>query len=145
MTKSYIEPTQEAASALFSRQIDGEVVMLNLLRFRDMADYSDHPDLAPKSPISGREAYQKYMDHTFPFLKDSGGEVIFLGEGGSFLIGPQAEKWDLVMLVKQHSLTNFMEFASNPGYLAGMGHRSAALQDSRLLPMIDYKDSKIIT
>jgi hypothetical protein len=28
-----------------------------------------------------------------------------------------------------------MEFASNTAYLAGMGHRTAALEDSRLLPL----------
>jgi hypothetical protein len=31
----------------------------------------------------------------------------------------------------------FLEFASNPDYLAGMGHRLAALEDSRLLPIVE--------
>ena len=117
--------------------------MLNMLRFKDTADYSANPELAPEKPISGREAFQKYIDHTLPFLKASGGELLLLGSGGRFFIGPQDEQWDLVMLVKQSSLASFMAFASNNEYLAGMGHRSAAVSDSRLLPIIECKGHNI--
>ena len=143
MKAAYFEPTQESGAALFSRNIQGEVVMLNLLRFREVADYSEYPELAPPEDITGREAYQKYIDHTLPFLKKSGGALIFLGEGGKYLIGPQEERWDLVMLVRQSSLEEFMAFASNEEYLAGMGHRLAAIEDSRLLPVVEFKDSNI--
>ena len=143
MTERFLEPTQESGAVLFSRNISGEVVMLNLLRFRDVADYSANPELAPSEKISGREAYQKYIDHTLPFLKESGGDLVFLGEGGKHLIGPQQEQWDLVMLVRQKSLADFMAFASNQEYMAGMGHRTAALEDSRLLPLVEFKDSNI--
>ena len=115
--------------------------MLNLLRFRTVADYSAHPQLMPNVPISGREAFQKYIDHTLPFLRKSGGEIVFLGEGGSFLIGPQDERWDLAMLIRQHSLSDFMAFASNQEYLAGIGHRTAALEDSRLLPLVEITEA----
>lgn len=114
--------------------------MLNMLRLRETADYSGHPDLAPEAPVSGREAFQKYIDHTMPFLIDSGGELLLLGEGGSFFIGPQDEQWDVVMLVKQRSVESFFAFASNAEYLAGVGHRTAAILDSRLLPIVASKD-----
>ena len=143
MTERFLEPTPESGAALFSRIMTGEVVMLNLLRFRDVADYSAHPELTPSEPISGREAYQKYIDHTLAFLKESGGDLVFLGEGGRFLIGPQEEQWDLVMLVRQKSLSDFMAFASNQDYLAGIGHRTAALEDSRLLPLVEFRDGNI--
>ncbi|WP_035604796.1 hypothetical protein [Haloferula sp. BvORR071] len=136
-TKAYFEPTQESGRAFFSRKISGSVVMLNLLRFREIADYSAAPDLALPSPISGEAAYRLYMEHTRPFLENSGGEVIFFGRGGEFLIGPSEERWDAVMLVRQTSVSSFLEFASNQEYLAGMGHRLAALEDSRLLPMTE--------
>ena len=60
---------------------------------------------------------------------------MFLGSGGSFLIGPEHEKWDLVMLVRQSSAESFLAFAENKDYLAGLGHRTAAVEDSRLLPL----------
>ncbi|HKI77093.1 MAG TPA: hypothetical protein VKA26_00975 [Ignavibacteriaceae bacterium] len=111
--------------------------MLNLLRFKDIADYSATPELSPETPISGKDAFQKYIEHTLPFLKESGGELLFYGDGGKFLIGPQNEKWDFVMLVRQKSLKDFMAFSSNKEYLAGLGHRAAALEDSRLLPIVE--------
>lgn len=133
----YLEPTQESGRAYFSRGITGSVVMLNLLRFRAVADYSSAPQLAPASPISGEAAYQLYMEHTLPFLRQSGGEVIFFGHGGPFLIGPSNERWDAAILVRQASADSFLQFASNESYLSGLAHRTAALEDSRLLPLVE--------
>lgn len=140
--KSYLEPTQESGRAFVMRQMQGSVVMLNLLRFREIADYSATPELAPEKPISGIDAYRLYMEHTRPFLRDSGGEVLFFGQGGPFLIGPQEERWDMVLLVKQASTQSFLDFAANKGYLEGLGHRTAALEDSRLLPMSEVKPNE---
>ncbi|MGJ3251679.1 MAG: hypothetical protein ACFE0J_11175 [Elainellaceae cyanobacterium] len=50
---------------------------------------------------------------------------------------PDSEGWDAAMLVEQSSPAAFMAFASNREYLVGMGHRTAALEDSRLLPLED--------
>lgn len=133
---TYLEPTQEAGRDFVLRGIQGEVVMLNLLRFRDVADYSASPELAPDEPISGRKAYQRYMDHTRPFLSESGGGLDLVAEGGHYLIGPADERWDLVLLVRHRSVEAFMAFAQDEAYLAGMGHRTAAIEDSRLLPLV---------
>lgn len=131
----YIEVSQEAGQAFFSRPPEGPVVMLNLLKFRETADYAQNPELAPEQEISGREAYELYMTHTFPFLKEAGSEVIFSGKSSAFLIGPEEENWDLVLLVRHASAAKFLEFARNEAYLRGAGHRTAALLDSRLLPV----------
>jgi hypothetical protein len=40
------------------------------------------------------------------------------------------------MLITQASVSDFFAFAANPEYMAGMGHRTAALEDSRLLPVV---------
>jgi hypothetical protein len=34
-------------------------------------------------------------------------------------------------------LASFLAFASDQSYLLGMGHRTAALEDSRLLPLVE--------
>lgn len=114
----YLEPTQEAGREFFTRNIQGPVVM-------------------PSGPISGEAAYKLYMDHTLPFLTKSGGEVLFYGSGGKYLIGPSEERWDAAMLVRQASVTSFLAFASDQSYLLGIGHRTAALEDSRLLPLVE--------
>jgi hypothetical protein len=135
----YLEPTMEQGRAFMTCGIASSVVMLNLLRFRETADYSQAPELSPTAPISGAEAFQKYIDHTLPYLKESGGELLFLGAGGAFLIGPSDERWDLAMLVRQSSPESFVAFNSNAAYLAGLGHRLAALEDSRLLPLVETR------
>ena len=62
----------------------GPVVMLNLLRFRDVADYSAAPELEPTEPISGEAAYRLYMEHTLPYLTNSGGEILFTTNARDF-------------------------------------------------------------
>ena len=140
--RPHFDPTQESGRALFARGIAGPVVMLNLLRFRAIADYSATPELAPASPISGEDAYRLYIAHTLPHLARSGGEVLFFGRGGAFLIGPSDERWDAALLVRQTGVASFFAFASDRDYLAGMGHRVAALEDSRLLPLVEEPTSQ---
>jgi hypothetical protein len=133
---NYLAPSWEAGRDLFRRNIASEVVMLNLLRFRDIADYVATPELAPAEAISGREAFDHYITHTLPYLEASGGSLLFIGEGGPLFIGPETERWDRAMLVRQSSVENFIAFACHEGYLAGYGHRLAAVADARLLPLV---------
>ncbi|WGL15357.1 DUF1330 domain-containing protein [Microbulbifer bruguierae] len=133
--ESYLHPKPEADEVLRASEADGPVVMLNLLRFREIADYRGNPDLAPDVPVSGAVAYKRYMAHSGPILARYGGEVIFMGEGGAMYIGPDNEHWHLMMLVRYPSRQDFLAFTSDAEYLAGLGHRVAALADSRLLPL----------
>ena len=61
-----IDPTPAAGRALMMRGLAGPVVMLNLLRFREAADYAGAPELAPLQPISGAAACALYVAHTLP-------------------------------------------------------------------------------
>ena len=135
MNKTYLDVTQEAGRHFFIKGIKGEIVMLNLLRFKEIADYSAVEHLTPSSPITGKEAYDLYMAETLPFLKEAGSAVLFYGKAEKFLIGPSDEQWDEVLLVKHTSPAKFLEFAQNEAYLKIAGHRTAALEDSRLLPI----------
>ena len=111
--------------------------MLNLLKFKETADYSEFPNLAPESPVSGKVAYDKYIEEVMPFLDNAGSEVLFTGRGGHLLIGPENREWDYVLLVKHKNVENFLAYAKNEEYLKIAGHRTAALEDSRLLPLED--------
>lgn len=133
----HLYPTQAAGRAFFTRGLPDPVVMLNLIRLCDIADYAANPDLAPPDPISGREAYDRYIAHTLPFLERSGGRIRFLGEGSRWLIGPEDERWDLAMLVEQKDAGTFLAFEDDPDLMRGLGHRQAATADSRLLPLTD--------
>ncbi len=135
----FITATQESGKEFYqSFHGKGKIVMLNLLKFKSQADYTDLDDIEPEVEISGEEAYRRYMEHTKPFLNEAGGKVLYFGKTNSFLIGPESIKWDAVLLVEHQSVEKFMAFAQNKGYLSGAGHRTAALEDSRLLPSTEF-------
>lgn len=132
---TYITPTNRTAAALIARGMETPVTMLNLLKFRETADYSHAPDLAPEIPVSGADAYQLYADGIAPLLAASGGEVLFDGTGGDWFIGPEGDGWDRVLLVRQASVASFLAFAQMREARIIGHHRTAALKDSRLLPL----------
>lgn len=58
-----------------------------------------------------------------------------MGNGGAFLIGPEHKTWDRMLLVRYPDLESFLQMSQSPDYHAIGGHRTAALADSRLLPI----------
>jgi hypothetical protein len=58
-----IEPDQQQiaeVAGLAGGKDDGPVVMLNLNRYRERADYQDEPLGGLSTDVSGREAYARY-------------------------------------------------------------------------------------
>lgn len=140
--KKYLEANQETGKQFYMDfHGKGKVVMLNLLKFKDTADYSNLASIEPETTITGKEAYAMYMERTLPHLEKAGSKVLFYGDSHHFLIGPASEGWDAVLLVEHVSVESFIAFAQNTEYLKTAGHRTAALEDSRLLPSSEVKTS----
>jgi hypothetical protein len=57
------------------------MTMLNRLGVRGLADYS-FPHPAPRELISGRDANDRYIRHTVPYLIVSGGSLEFSAPAG---------------------------------------------------------------
>ena len=129
----FIEPGDTAlANFLATFPADKAVVMLNLLRFRDTADYA--PDLALE-PCTGLEAFMRYGEGVTPLISASGGEQVWQGRQHAMLIGPQDKDWHLVVLVRYPSARAFVDMVNCDAYHAVAIHRTAALEDSRLIAM----------
>jgi uncharacterized protein (DUF1330 family) len=109
---------------------DTPVVMLNLLRFREQADY---PENYPAEPCTGAEAFGRYGQAVAPLLESRGAGSIWQGRQAAMLIGPQDKDWHLAVLVRYPSAKAFLDMATSEEYLAIMAHRTAALEDSRLI------------
>ena len=133
----YLEPSMESGRRFFASDIQGEVIMLNLLRFRDVADYSGSA-VVPSTPVSGEQAFNRYVTLALPCLRKTGGDLILIGRSDYFLIGPENERWDCVMLVKQKSKEAMLSMTNDAEYIASLAHRTAALEDSRLLPISQH-------
>ena len=91
----------------------GKIVMLNLLKFRQKADYTNFEQIKPIEEVTGEEAYQLYMKNILPEFKNAGSRIIYFGKSIDFLIGPEPEKWDAVLIVEYESLMKFMEFSAS--------------------------------
>ena len=121
-----IFPTQSQLAELQALPAGEPVVMLNLLRFKERAS-------APDEDLSGREAYERYGREAAPFLAKAGGRVLNAVEARQVVIGPPEQEWDVALLVEYPSVGNFLEMATDAGYLEAHVHRDAALADSRLI------------
>jgi uncharacterized protein (DUF1330 family) len=59
--------------------------------------------------------------------------VLFIGAALATVIGPEAERWDEIFLVQYPSRRAFVDMIASTQYRSIAFHRSAALQDSRLI------------
>ncbi len=129
------EMTPEAIAQAAVNIPDGQpVVMLNLLRYRQQAEYAHQEG----RPLCGREVYHKRYVPAFGKLALTipGIQVLFLGEvQAGIVIGPD-ELWDEVALVEYPSLEAFRSIVESRDYHAKAdSHRRAALRDWRLIAM----------
>lgn len=107
---------------------DEAVVMLNLLRYRDLTEPGFGVD-----GLSGREAYGTYGRKFAELNPRFGGEPIWMGRALNTIIGD--EDWDVVILVRYPTRRQFVEMINDPDYRAIAPIRAAALADSRLIEM----------
>jgi uncharacterized protein (DUF1330 family) len=126
--------TAEQLAVLASLPEGMPLVMLNLLRFRDQAAYSD-----PAEACSGREAYKRYSQTSLQTIAAVGGSVVFGGKAYASLIAPPGETWHQMFLVRYPSAAAFLSMLSMPEYQACVRHRTAALADSRLTPITPFQ------
>lgn len=128
-----IHPDPEQFQKILSNIPKGiPVVMLNLLKFREKALYPDGP-----SEISGRDAYILYSEKAFQHVEDIGGTITWMGTVHGEIIAPPGEKWDEVLLVRYPSIEKFLDMVMNPSYQECLAHRTAALEDSRLIALTE--------
>lgn len=132
MTDAHIDPTREQFEAFKDLDRDHPIEMLNLVRFKDKAEYpEDHP-LAGQD-LTGAQAYGNYGKETASILAGVGGEILWSGQFQTMLIGPSEERWDAVFIARYPTAGAFMAMVTNPEYQKAVVHRQAAVQTSRLI------------
>jgi uncharacterized protein (DUF1330 family) len=129
-----VEPSPDRLrSFLESSDDDSPIVMMNLLRYRERAAC---PDGLEVEPSTGREAYQRYAAVALQRVASVAGRVVWMGRVQATVIAPDAEAWDDAILVEYPSRKAFLDMISQPEYQAAAPHRSAALDDSRLIATV---------
>jgi uncharacterized protein (DUF1330 family) len=132
-----VNPTEEQLRAVLSGP-DGPVQMVNLLKFRERAQYPD--DYASESTdVSGEEAYGRYAANTMPHVFKRNGRLVLLSTADEVVIGTSGD-WDQVAIVEYPSRAAFIDMGQDPDYLAGTVHRTAGLERTAIIattPVID--------
>lgn len=129
-----IDPTAAQLEEVMARAatMTGPIRMINLLRFREVADYGDAPDPAESGASTGAEAYGRYGEVAMREVAAVGGRQFEAATAHMTVIGPEDDHWDLVAIIEYPSPAAFLEMVSKPSYQAGVYHRTAGLADTRI-------------
>ncbi len=124
-----ISPRPDQLEALRDKAPDGKLYMLNLLKFRDRAQY---PDGRP-SELSGREAYGLYGQAVGEIIAGLGGRLVWAGVPNVLIIGDGDLQWDQVAIVEYPSLEAFAGMTASEAYQDAHVHREAGLEHQLLI------------
>lgn len=99
---------------------DGPVWMVNLMKYRETADYLD----GRESSISGREADDLYTP--IDSLAAVGAEIVFAADVDQQLLGDETV-WDRVAVVKYPTRKSFIDMQSLPSFQDSHQHKEAGM------------------
>ena len=116
-------PGPEQVKAFFCGAEDGPFVMINLLKFKERAEYAD----GAEPELSGRDAYGRYGAAVQACLASVGARSLYAGAVTEIMLGEIDELWDMVALAEYPSRAAMMLMVSSEEYLAIEKHRVAGL------------------
>ena len=99
---------------------DGPVWMVNLMKYREHAEYLD----GRETTLTGREADDAYAP--VDVLAAIGAEVVFFGDVEVQLLGDEPT-WDRVAVVKYPTRRAFIEMQRRPDFLELHAHKEAGM------------------
>ncbi len=124
LTPSYGQPNLAYAMRLATTppEDDGPILMVNLMKYRDRAEYADGTDHG----ISGRQADDLYSP--IDVLSDIGAQVLFFGDVDTQLIGEPA--WDRIGCVLYPARRSFMEMQMRRDFQEKHEHKAAGMAET---------------
>jgi hypothetical protein len=106
-----------------SPEEDGPFWAVNLMKYRETADYTD----GRETKVSGRDADDEYTP--VESLRAIGAEIVFAADVDTQLLGKEP-KWDRVGIVKYPSRRSFIEMQSRPDFVAKHIHKDAGMEQT---------------
>ncbi|MFL2709849.1 MAG: DUF1330 domain-containing protein [SAR86 cluster bacterium] len=119
-----ITPSEEQINGFLEDPNVGPISMVNLLKYKDKADYTDGRDVN----LSGKEAYMLYATEVINLITKYGGEFIFAGKVNRLMLGEVDEMWDEIAIAKYPSRKAMFEMTMDPEYQKIHIHRDAGLK-----------------
>ena len=118
-----LRPNTKQMAGFFLGGTKTTIHMVNLLKFKDKAEYKD----GRQTDLKGQEAYQIYAKEVQQHLRKVGGKIIFSGEVSRLVLGEVEELWDWVAIAEYPNKKAMLSMMMDKEYQKSEEHRSAGL------------------
>jgi len=102
---------------------EGPVFMINLLKFKDKAEYAD----GRETDLSGREAYNLYGAGVAGLLPEFGARFFFMADITHLSLGQVEELWDEVAIAVYPNRNALFRMSQSKAWQDLAAHRAAGL------------------
>ncbi|NNE72124.1 MAG: DUF1330 domain-containing protein [Acidimicrobiales bacterium] len=102
---------------------DGPIYMVNLLKFKDKAEYED----GRETDLTGRQAYELYGQAVAHVLPNHGAKFVFAGDVTFLMLGQVEELWDEIAIVSYPSRADLVAMSNSEVWQEASVHRTAGL------------------
>jgi uncharacterized protein (DUF1330 family) len=127
------DSTKEQIEALMKGPAEGSIRMVNMLKFKQKAEYADGSD---GGCDNGIQAYIRYSValHKKGILAAVGAKLVFSERVVQGVIGDSAATdFDIVAIMQYPNRQAFLDMTSSPEYQAAHVHREAGLERQLLI------------
>ena len=107
-----LSPNDEQLNGFVEGDVETPIAMVNLLKFKEMAEYEDGRD----TDLSGAEAYAIYAEKVKECLKKVGAEIVFSGVVSRLMLGEVEDIWDSIAIARYPSRKAMLEMIMDPYY-----------------------------
>lgn len=122
--KNAVMPNETQIKEFNDQDEDKPIFMVNLLKFKDKAQYPDKRETV----LTGEEAYAIYGQEVTVHLAKVGGKPIFGGNVDRLMLGEVEDLWDKVAIAMYPSRKAMLEMIMDPEYIESAQHRAAGLE-----------------
>ncbi len=116
--------SKEQIKALAEKGPDGPIFMINLLKFKEKAEYAD----GRQSDLAGRDAYMIYGRGVSELITQYGGRAIFAADVTFLSLGQVEELWDEVAIASYPERAAMVNMSMSKEWQEIAVHRAAGLK-----------------
>ena len=102
---------------------DGPIFMVNLLKFKDKAEYED----GRETDLTGRQAYGLYGAAVAGILPDYGGRLFYISDVTFLSLGQVEDLWDEIAIAAYPDRGALLRMSMSEEWRAAAVHRAASL------------------
>jgi uncharacterized protein (DUF1330 family) len=125
IVENQVYPTDpEQLRSMMEKGPDGPIFMVNLLKFKDKAEYEDGRECT----LSGRDAYMIYGNAVAELLPKFGGKAFFVADVTHLSLGKVEELWDEVAIAMYPDRASMVRMSMSEEWRTISVHRSAGLK-----------------